>query len=46
MQRANDATDQVKSLFEFSEWSITKNRAMIEQILYPTYFSTYPIDWT
>jgi hypothetical protein len=37
----------VLSIFEFSEWGITKNRAMLEQIFYPTYYGAqYPIDST
>jgi hypothetical protein len=33
IQRSFDASDQVASAFEFSEWAIQKNAAMINEIV-------------
>ena len=43
---ANDATDQCQSVLRFHQWTLQKNNGMIEQIIHPTYFDVYPIDWT
>ena len=46
LQRLQDVSDQVNSVFELSELTLNKNTAVLEQIIYPTYFNVYPIDWT
>ncbi len=42
----NDVTDQVNSVFDLSQLTLTQNTAVVEQMLQPTYFNVYPIDWT
>ena len=41
---SKDASNQISSVVKFSEWTLQKNAAVVNEILNPTYFNEYPVD--
>jgi len=46
VQASEDTADQIDSLYDFTKWNVGKVAAVLEQIMEPTYFNEYPLDWT